>query len=511
MKKKIKILLGIFAVSMLGVFATGCKLVDKIENEIDQSRCNHVFDSGVVQKEATCTETGESLFTCVVCDETELREVEKKPHVEKVLEKISPTCYDSGLSSGSICEVCDTVVVEQVVLPALGHKAGIRKGSPATCTTSGSTDEEYCVRCDEVLTAASVIPATGHNQTTILGYEASCLTYGLTDGTVCSNCNEIYVEPVEIAPLGHDYVNEVCTRCSSTDNFLKTLCPNGYNFEEVQIGESVLGNIYCLGRVEEEYNLTVTGSSFSGTHYTFSAEGFSCNKFVNTSNEQCNATIFEIDGLVYVQFPKEQFIATTDDARYLETSLIFLQNQGNINFSKYNFNVMRVVPLDSYSTMFDVDNTSCTVKNNCFIFDGENDSRVVSCNQYENFCLTFDFTDVSKMYDNVPFIIGFGLQEKNADIRSHSYIEFYKDKAYLYSCAANGTKYAESTFVKTSSQWRIRVMGGSIILFDDTYSIYLNTLGYDETAGVAKDGYIAFEAPVGCAISIDDVLIGRSL
>ena len=64
------------------------------------------------------------LFFVVIC----LSSCDKVPHVtehcshEVVIDKAVPaTCTETGLTEGSHCSLCNTVLVKQQVIPAEGH------------------------------------------------------------------------------------------------------------------------------------------------------------------------------------------------------------------------------------------------------------------------------------------------------------------------------------------------------------------------------------------------------
>ena len=52
-----------------------------------------------------------------VCDHNDLSKI-------IILESIAPSCTESGLTQGQKCSVCDTVIVDQVVIPTLSHTFG---------------------------------------------------------------------------------------------------------------------------------------------------------------------------------------------------------------------------------------------------------------------------------------------------------------------------------------------------------------------------------------------------
>ena len=82
----------------------------------------------------------------------------------------------------------------------------------ATCTQTGLTEGSKCSVCDTILTAQSVISAKGHTSVTIPGNAAACTESGLTDGEKCSVCGETLQEQETISALGHDLGEWTVTR-----------------------------------------------------------------------------------------------------------------------------------------------------------------------------------------------------------------------------------------------------------------------------------------------------------
>ena len=73
-------------------------------------------------------------------------------HIEESDEAKEPTCTDVGLTAGTHCKVCGTVLVEQEIsAPSLGHTPAeaVKENEVApTCTKDGSYDEViYCTVC----------------------------------------------------------------------------------------------------------------------------------------------------------------------------------------------------------------------------------------------------------------------------------------------------------------------------------------------------------------------------
>ena len=93
---------------------------------------------------------------CSVCGEELSREsveVEKKDHTPEVVPGKEATCTQAGLTEGSKCSVCGTVLKEQEEIPPKGTHLQRRKKKTkraATCTEAGSYDEVvYCSVCEE--------------------------------------------------------------------------------------------------------------------------------------------------------------------------------------------------------------------------------------------------------------------------------------------------------------------------------------------------------------------------
>ena len=189
-------------------------------------------------KAATCQVAGYESYKCLVCQKTVTHSFAKLDHKTEVLKAVSATCTESGLSQGSRCSVCNTILVEQTIVPAFGHAYddGIVITAPVcekegkrvfTCATCGDTKTETIEALehdweDEVIEAPTctesgamarvcqlcetyiereIIPALGHAYDGgVVITEADCETDGVRRYT-CANCNDAYTE--SIAALGH--------------------------------------------------------------------------------------------------------------------------------------------------------------------------------------------------------------------------------------------------------------------------------------------------------------------
>lgn len=82
----------------------------------------HSWDKGVVTQEATCTETGEKTFTCEACGETKTEAINAKGHTVVRDSAVAATATSTGLTEGSHCSACGTIITKQETVPRLIDK-----------------------------------------------------------------------------------------------------------------------------------------------------------------------------------------------------------------------------------------------------------------------------------------------------------------------------------------------------------------------------------------------------
>lgn len=73
----------------------------------------------------------------------------------------SPTCLEPGLTEGTYCSVCMTILTPQTELPAAGHTETVDPAKAATCTEAGLTQGSHCTVCGTVIIPQLTIPAIG--------------------------------------------------------------------------------------------------------------------------------------------------------------------------------------------------------------------------------------------------------------------------------------------------------------------------------------------------------------
>lgn len=282
MKKKFKVLLCTLVVGAIAVFGAGCSLTETLKQlmcehdygaaatEVTKAatcseegeelwtcllcekqetrtieKLPHEFDEGRETKSPTCTETGEIVYTCTVCD-TEKVEVQKKaPHNVVEVEAKSSTCTEDGHTEYTYCADCNQFLSPKTVVAATGHNITVEKGYAATCTETGLTNKEYCYTCGEVISEHAEIPAKGHDIETVKGYPATCTETGLTDSQYCKICGTVYREKEVIPAFRHADVDEngLCDICN-----MAVVATSFMTETAVEEGELVLGNWYRIYR-----------------------------------------------------------------------------------------------------------------------------------------------------------------------------------------------------------------------------------------------------------------------
>ena len=97
-----------------------CGDVKSTSKKMYYSAHDYQFTSHV--KEPTCTEKGEDLYTCTICNETETREVAATGHDTELVNMKEPTCTDFGYTGDEVCKKCNQVIKSGKKIEPNGHK-----------------------------------------------------------------------------------------------------------------------------------------------------------------------------------------------------------------------------------------------------------------------------------------------------------------------------------------------------------------------------------------------------
>lgn len=253
--KSILIIIGTFLSLLLIVAGIFAAVVG-----IKQVSCKHVWDDGTVKTEATCTEEGELVFKCELCDKKQSKSIEKTSHTWLYVDAKSATCTEDGHNAYTVCEVCETykegyefkadlakghteeddaavaatctetgltagkhcttcgeVTVPQRVTAALNHTIVQVEAKDATCTETGTTAGQKCSTCGTVYTGCEEIPMKEHTSVAVAGKDPTCTQNGLRPGARCSVCGKTLKSQGLLPALGHKYVDGICTRCGEEE------------------------------------------------------------------------------------------------------------------------------------------------------------------------------------------------------------------------------------------------------------------------------------------------------
>ena len=175
--------------------------------EVPNTKTDHfpIRDNG---KAATCTKPGlTSGSHCLYCNTVleAQKEIPASGHLDVRVSKKeqAATCTKDGWTSQKICNNCKQIVQESEIIKAKGHTPVVDPAVAATCTKAGKTEGSHCSVCKEVLVEQQKVPAKGHTFVTDAAKAATCTENGLTEGSHCSVCNWVQKEQTSIPATGH--------------------------------------------------------------------------------------------------------------------------------------------------------------------------------------------------------------------------------------------------------------------------------------------------------------------
>ena len=195
----------------------------------DYDAAGHSWGEWKDRQAATCTGTGSQYRECSRCGMIDSREVAALGHDAETIPGTAATCTETGLTEGSRCKRCGTVLTAQQTIPAKGHSPVSVPGKEATCTEAGLTEGSNCSVCGAVLTAQQTIPAKGHSPVSIPGKAATCTEAGQTEGSYCAVCGAVLAAQQAVPAKGHSPVSipgkeATCTEAGQTEGSYCAVC-----------------------------------------------------------------------------------------------------------------------------------------------------------------------------------------------------------------------------------------------------------------------------------------------
>ena len=226
---------------------------------------NHSYKKSVT--EPTCTEKGYTTYTCSVCGDSYVADyVDALGHTVVVDPAVAPDCTHTGLTEGSHCSVCNTVIKAQETVPATGHNYDKVVTAP-TCTEKGYTTYTCSVCGDSYV--ADYVDALGHTVVVDPAVTPDCTHTGLTEGSHCSVCNTVLKAQETVPATGHNY-DKVVTAPTCTEKGYTTytcsVCGDSYVADYVDaLGhkyDAVVTKPTCTEKGYTTYTCSVCGDSY---------------------------------------------------------------------------------------------------------------------------------------------------------------------------------------------------------------------------------------------------------
>ena len=213
----------------------------------------HVWNDPVVEnkKPATCTEEGsyETVVYCAACGaeqegSRESHVIEKIEHTPVTDAAVAATCTKTGLTEGSHCLVCDTVLVEQKVTEKLAHTPVTDGAVAATCTKTGLTEGSHCKVCGEVLKAQKTTEKLAHK--------------------AAAPVKELIKEATYTAPGAYNevvYCADCHAKLSSTEKAIEQLKPQG---QKIKVNKETKSKTYkakSVKKAKKSFRISATAPS----------------------------------------------------------------------------------------------------------------------------------------------------------------------------------------------------------------------------------------------------------
>ncbi|MBQ7117984.1 MAG: fibronectin type III domain-containing protein, partial [Clostridia bacterium] len=123
------------------------------DGDIDSNH-EHSYESEIT-KQPTCTSTGTKVFICS-CGERYTETIKAKGHKEVKDKAVSATCAKTGLTEGSHCSVCNTVIKKQTAISKKSHSLDKGTVTKAANYKASGTKTYKCIYCKTVLKTETI-------------------------------------------------------------------------------------------------------------------------------------------------------------------------------------------------------------------------------------------------------------------------------------------------------------------------------------------------------------------
>jgi hypothetical protein len=231
-------------------YCNDCEQTIETGTSIPKTNDHSWGTTGLVTKEASCTETGEETYTCSVCGATQTKAIPTTAHETELRNAKAATCGEIGNTGDTYCTKCNTKISDGSVIPIDPENHNWNAGKvtkAATCTTDG--EETYTCQNSgcTVQTKTKPIPATGHDwDEGTVTKAATCTETGVMTFTCTKNCCTVETKTEVIEKIAHDY--------DLKDYVAATCTAEGYSGDQVckVCKETVKGN--TTEKIEHSWN-----------------------------------------------------------------------------------------------------------------------------------------------------------------------------------------------------------------------------------------------------------------
>ena len=250
----------------------------------------YVSNSGdeYIRTEATCTANATYYKSCSICGEASGEWFEltgtSLGHTPQVIKGVEATCTTDGMTDGSVCSVCGTVIIEQTVISAKGHNYEV-VSSKSTAPTLNAAGKKVstCAGCNDTVTeTVAKLTATKVTKEQIYSIETNEYNPALTniwkvfDGNIATS---------DVWSAGNDWfgnIGDVLTITLDQEMYISSLyvyVGGNYTFATVRIKDAkgnvtgssnVCANVNAYGGSEGNKVTVVSGKNILA--YTIEVE-----------------------------------------------------------------------------------------------------------------------------------------------------------------------------------------------------------------------------------------------
>lgn len=248
-------------------------VTDAPDTTEDEPACtDHSFGSWTVTKQASCSQTGSKTRSCQKCGHKETETVAKsEQHAPETVKGYAATCNKTGLTDGTTCKNCKTVLVKQETIDKLSHtysswtflvqatcaEEGLKR---RTCTSCGVAEEHLIEKLDSHNYVAGKCADCGAAQpaSNFIKYELS------DDGSyyIAAGCSTYTPPSTLIIPSTYNGkpVKEIGYAAFYVNNFTTIILPDSIE----KIGSLAFGYSYKLTTITIPASVTrLDGDAFT--------------------------------------------------------------------------------------------------------------------------------------------------------------------------------------------------------------------------------------------------------